>query len=98
MPKYVNVENVVKKRQNECVVDLVQDEVEIKQLWEDIWRFKMDNGFRWIHWVEEIKEEGWLVGWLVVVGRSIALSYYETYKNMRWYRSVRLIENQSIYR
>jgi hypothetical protein len=78
MPKYVNAENVV-KRQNECVVDLVQDEVEIKQPWEEIWRFKMDNGFRWIHWVEEIKEEGWLagwlVGWLVVVGRSIALSY-----------------------
>ena len=36
MVNYVNGENVVKKRQNECAVDLVQDEVEIKQPWEEI--------------------------------------------------------------
>lgn len=36
MVNYVNAENVVKKRQNECVVDLVQDEVGIKQPWEEI--------------------------------------------------------------
>jgi hypothetical protein len=36
MVKTVNAENVAKKQQNVCDTDLVQDEVELKQLLEEI--------------------------------------------------------------